>query len=229
MFLAISSLILPAIMTGKVCDGCLSPSPSVAAGQFDSDVVGVETAGSENCRLTVGRGATWGGEREGAGQGTGGGVQVRGCYGVSGHRAVEEQVLITSILIAGGDLSDLDLEDVLRPAPELDTVEGGLAAALDRLDDVLGREVRQDLTAQTFQSAAPQTFNCSLSNIPRLYRDGAAPLVNVESGGSRERVIPPVLGHPAGELAAPVLLSQFGQSHRSVALSSRVEIAPGLC
>ena len=75
---------------------------------------------------------------------------------------------MTGVFTAGRMFSNLDLNDVVSPAPQLDTVEGGLAAALDRLDDVLGREVRQDLTAQTFQSAAPQTFNCSLSNIPRL-------------------------------------------------------------
>ena len=39
-----------------------------------------------------------------------------------------------------------------------------------------------------------------------LYRDGVTGLVNVESAGSRERVISPVLCQPVRELAAPVIL-----------------------
>ena len=40
-----------------------------------------------------------------------------------------------------------------------------------------------------------------------LYRDGVAGLVNVQSAGSRERVISPVVCQPVRELAAPVSLS----------------------
>ena len=52
------------------CDGCLT----VSAGLFDSDVVGVETAGSEAGLAVLP--PVRGGEREGAGQRTGGSVQV---------------------------------------------------------------------------------------------------------------------------------------------------------
>ena len=53
------------------------------------------------------------------------------CYSVSGHRAVKKQVFITSVLIVRSNLANLDLEDVLCPPPQLDTVEGGLTAALN--------------------------------------------------------------------------------------------------
>ena len=44
---------------------------------------------------------------------------------------MEKELLMTSVLSVGSNLSDLDLEDVVCPPPELDTVEGGLAAALN--------------------------------------------------------------------------------------------------
>ena len=69
-------------------------------------------------------------------------------------------MLMTSVLAVGSQLSNLDLQDVVSSPPELDTLEGCLATALNRLHDVLGRQVGHDLAADTFQSSILRTFNC---------------------------------------------------------------------
>ena len=49
---------------------------------------------------------------------------------MSGYRTVEEELFMTGVFTAGRMFSNLDLNDVVSPAPQLDAVEGGLGAAL---------------------------------------------------------------------------------------------------
>ena len=67
---------------------------------------------------------------------------------------------MTGVLTVCGEFADLDLDDTVRPPPQLDTLEGGLAAALHGLDHVLGGQVGHDLAADTFQFSILRTFNC---------------------------------------------------------------------
>ena len=52
------------------------------------------------------------------------------CYGLNGNAVIKEELLQAGVFIAGCRLANLDLDNTGGSLPDVDTLEGGLLAAL---------------------------------------------------------------------------------------------------